>query len=355
MSVPPPPPRPSRRKRAGVTIEDVARHAGVSPMTVSRVMNGAASVRDETRAAVNAAVAALNYAPNAAARMLAGADGIRIGLLYSNPSAAYLSEFLVGGLAQSGRSGVQLTLEQCVRSGGEIAAARRLIEASVDGVILPPPLCDDAAVVSALVAAGVPAVAVASGVPSDRLLSVGIDDFGAARAMTGHLVGLGHRRIGFVVGSPDQTASARRLEGYRAALSDHGLPADDRLIERGRFTYRSGLDAAERLLGRDPPPTAIFASNDDMAAAAVAVAHRRGLDVPGDVTVVGFDDTAMATTIWPELTTIRQPIAAMSSCAVELLVGEVRRRRVGTPEPTRRTLDYTLVRRQSDGPPRSPA
>src|SRR3546814_761598 len=165
-----------------------------------------------------------------------------------------------------------------------------------------------------------PVVVVASARPPGRVSSVGIDDFEAARAMTRHLLAMGHDRIGFIVGNPNQHASARRLEGYRAALEERGAKVDDALIAQGLFTYRSGLDAAEILLARDPPPTAIFASNDDMAAAAVAVAHRRGVDVPGDLSICGFDDTPFATTIWPALTTIHQPIADMSRAALDQLV-----------------------------------
>jgi len=131
--------------------------------------------------------------------------------------------------------------------------------------------------------------------------------------MTAYLLELGHTRIAFIKGHPNQTASARRFEGYQAAMQEAGIPPDQNLIQQGYFTYRSGLEATEKLLARKKPATAIFASNDDMAAAAISVAHRRGLDVPRDLSVVGFDDTPTATTVWPELTTIRQPIAAMGT------------------------------------------
>jgi LacI family transcriptional regulator len=346
--------RSPRRTRAVATISDVARYAGVSAMTVSRVINGHSSVREKTRVKVEAAIAALNYSPSAAARSLAAAGEIRIGLLYSNPSAAYLSEFLVGSLGQASRSNVQLVVEQCGDGdGGEVAAVRRLAEQGIDGVLLPPPLCDSAAVQEALADATVSVVVVASGRPAADLSAVSIDDYRAAYEMTRHLTVLGHRRIGFITGNPNQTASARRLDGYRDAMRDAGFASDDALIEQGFFTYRSGLDATERLFELEDAPSAIFASNDDMAAAAVAVAHRRGLDVPGDLTVVGFDDTALAATIWPALTTIRQPITDMSRTAVEMLVQAIRDRRQGVRSPARHVvLDFALVRRQSDAAPR---
>jgi LacI family transcriptional regulator len=346
-------PKAARRQRSSLTIHDVARFAGVSPMTVSRVINGEKNVRESTREVVNAAIKELNYAPNPAARSLAGADLVRIGLLYSNPSAAYLSEFLVGSLDQCSRGNIQLIVEKCDDERAEMAATR-LVAAGVDGIILPPPLCDNAAVISALAEANVPAVAVATGKPPADVSAVRIDDFAAAQAMTRHLIGLGHRRIGFIKGHPNQTASRQRLEGYLAALAEAELPEPGDLVAPGYFTYRSGFEAAEKLVALVPPVTAIFASNDDMAAASIAVAHRRGLDVPRDLTVVGFDDSALATTVWPELTTIRQPIAEMSRQAVTLLADEIRSRRAGEKAQHPHALqDYTLIRRQSDGPPKS--
>jgi LacI family transcriptional regulator len=347
------PRRSAKRQTGAPTIADVARLAGVSPMTVSRVINGGGNVHHLTKEAVNTAITSLNYAPNRAARSLAGAGQMRIGLLYSNPSAAYLSEFLVGSLEQAGRSDVQLVVEKCEIGDHEIEVAGRMVRSGIDGVILPPPLCDSEAVLEVLLSSGVPTAVVATGQPPAAAASVSIDDFKAACEMTAHLLELGHQRIGFIVGNPNQTASAQRLEGYRAALDAAGVAQDERLVAQGLFTYRSGLDAAERLMDVPGPPSAIFASNDDMAAATVAVAHRRGLDVPGDLTVCGFDDSTLATTIWPELTTIHQPIADMSRRAVELLVGMVRSGKGGRPMEVRRELlDYTLVRRQSDAAPR---
>jgi LacI family transcriptional regulator len=342
----------SARQSGAPTISDVAALAGVSTMTVSRVINGEASVRDTTRETVLKAISRLNYAPNRAARSLAGAAQLRIALLYSNPSAAYLSEFLVGSLDQAGRSDIQLVVEKCEGDGDERRVAQRLVS-GIDGIILPPPLCDSRAVLDYLAEAGVPTVVVATGKPPADATAVSIGDRAAAHAMTRHLLSLGHSRIGFIIGNPNQTASQERLEGYRAALEEAGIPQDPELEVGALFTYRSGLDAAEVLLDLNVVPTAIFASNDDMAAATVAVAHRRGLDVPGDLTVCGFDDSALATTIWPELTTIHQPIADMSRAAVDLLAERIRARRAGSDDPVRRVvLDYTLIRRQSDASPR---
>ncbi len=343
-----------RKRHSGApTIADVARLAGVSPMTVSRVINSESNVRAETRDTVNAAIRQLDYAPNPAARRLAGGAQLRIGLLFSNPSEAYLSAFLLGSLDQAGRSDIQLVVQKCELGDHEREVAERLIRGGIDGIILPPPLCDSPIVLDVLLAAGIPTVVVATNAPPPAMGAVAIDDRAGAREMTEHLLSLGHRRIGFITGNDNIHASSERLAGYREALTAHGRAAEEALVVQGLFNYRSGLEAAEELLDLPDPPTAIFASNDDMAAASVAVAHRRGLDVPGDLTVCGFDDSALATTIWPELTTIRQPIADMSRAAVEVLATMLIDRREGGRSAARRVrLDYTLVRRRSDAAPR---
>ncbi len=317
-------------------------------MTVSRVINGESVVREATRAKVAASIEALKFLPNLAARSLAGANAIRIALLYSNPSAAYLSEFLVGSLDQSSQSGCQFVIEKCDGPQSQRAAIQKLLAAGASGVILPPPLCDSQAALKALTAARTPAIAVATGRTTERLSSVRIDDFEAARTMTHHLLGLGHRDIAFIKGHPNQTSSLERERGYRTAMSEAGAHLDEDQIVQGFFTFRSGFEAAEHLLAGPLRPSAIFASNDDMAAGTIAVAHRSGLDVPGDLTVVGFDDTALATTVWPTLTTIRQPIADMARAAVVLLIEQVRRQRAGElVETSHQLLPFRLVKRDS--------
>ncbi len=342
-----------RRQNDAPTISDVARRAGVSPMTVSRVINDENNVRASTREAVNTAIKALGYAPNQAARSLAGASQFHLGLLYSNPSAAYLSEFLVGGLEQASHNHVQFVVEKCSPGQDAQEAARRLVSSGIDGILLPPPLSDSGPLLAFLQTDDIPAVVVATGRPNDNVSAVSIDDYQAAYAMTKHIISMGHQLIGFIAGDPNQIASERRHAGYCEAMRELNLAVPKTMVTRGLFTYRSGLDAAEQLLDLEQRPTAIFASNDDMAAATVAVAHRRGLDVPGDLTVCGFDDTALATTIWPELTTIHQPIIDMARAAVDLLVTNIRARRAGKQGECRHLLlDFTLIRRQSDAPPR---
>src|ERR1700733_7375095 len=339
--------RTPRRRRNAVTMYEVAKHAGVSAMTVSRALSGEAYVDAGIQKRVRAAVKELGYSPNIAARNLAKAASLHIGLLYNNPSAAYLNELLVGVLQQSGHAGCQIVLEKC-GPHNERSAIERLLRDGVGGVILPPPLSDSDTALEALRNAKIPFVSVATGRREKASLSVRIDDLEASATMTRHLLSLGHREIGFIVGAPNQTVSAQRQAGFEKALREASVQVQPQWVKVGSFTYRSGLMAAEQILDSAKHPTAIFASNDDMAAAAIAVAQRLRLDVPNDLTIVGFDDTPLATTIWPALTTVRQPVAAMARKAVELLLEEIRLRRLGeTLGTVQQVMNFTLVKRDS--------
>jgi len=342
-----------RRKASGVTIDDVAALAGVSPMTVSRVINQG-KVRDVTRERVLQAVRELGYTPNLAASSLAAAQNTRIALIYTNPSGAYLRELLVGLLQAASSSALQLAVEywDSLDADAERKAARALA-GRVDGVILPPPLCESQIAVTELVKAGIPVVAIASGHLSDDISCVRIDDFHAGKEMATYLIQQGHTRIGFIRGRRDLSASTRRYDGFVTALNEAGLKVEPSLVLQGDYTYRSGLSAAEKLLSHRRPPTAIFASNDDMAAAVVSVAHRRGMEVPRDLSVVGFDDTSAATTLWPELTTIPQPITAMANAAIEILLRSIRRRNEDTKVLMDHVVAHRLVIRASAAAPPS--
>jgi LacI family transcriptional regulator len=207
-------------------------------------------------------------------------------------------------------------------------------------------------VLNALLDAAIPAVTMGTRHPDLTYPSVSIDEYGASRAMTQHLVSQGHRRIGFIIGHPDHQSSIWRLKGYRDAILEAELPPDDDLVVQGQYSYRSGMEAADRLLKLLRPPTAIFASNDDMAAATLATAHRHNIEVPRDLTVCGFDDTLLATAIWPELTTIHQPIAEMARASIKLLERMIRSQRQGLPmEHENAEFGFQLMKRQSDGPP----
>lgn len=340
--------RKQRRGASGPTVADVARAAGVSPMTVSRVVNRDVRVVDATRERVEAAIAQIGYVPNLAARSLAGGKQCRIALLHSNPSAAYLSEFLVGSLDEATTQSAQIVVEHCADGVAPSELVRRISNHRVDAVLLPPPLSDDAALLAALKATRLPLAQVATGSPADFSNAVMIDDEAAAYALTARLAKLGHQRIGFISGNANQTASVLRRNGYHRALGEFGLTIEPRFEVGGDFTYRSGLTAAKVLLEQHDRPTAIFASNDDMAAATIAMAHRMGIDVPGELSVCGFDDTASATMVWPELTTARQPVAEMAKLAVRLLVSAATSDKAEPIKPRHERMDFTLIVRDSD-------
>src|SRR5690606_11072534 len=220
-----------RNGRAG-TIHEVTAAAEVSPMTETSAINGNANVRPATREQVMRAVRELGYTPNLAARSLAAAQGTRIALIYTNPSGAYLSELLVGALRGAARCAVQLVVDSWDGLSAEAErSADRALGRSVAGVLLPPPLCESRSVVSELVAADVPVVALASARFGDDVSHVRIDDFRAGREITEHLLSLGHTRIGFIKGHPNQTASTRRFEGFQAALATAGISLDSGLVQ----------------------------------------------------------------------------------------------------------------------------
>ncbi|MDG6079259.1 LacI family DNA-binding transcriptional regulator [Erythrobacter litoralis] len=344
--------RATRRSNTAPTIADVAREARCSPMTVSRVINGEGNVREATRETVREAIAKLNYSPNRAARSLAGGDQVRIGMLFDNPSSSYLAEFLMGALEEATRRDIHLEVQSCDNAPDNALLISKMVEGGITGFILPPPLCDDQGVLDLIRDAGGIAIAVGPGRASGTCGAVLIDEYRAAYDMTRHILSLGHERIGFIIGNPEQVASGQRLKGYRTAMEEAGLDVSDGLVAQGQFTYRSGMTAAEKLLSARQRPTAIFASNDDMAAATVAVAHRLHLDVPSDITVCGFDDTDLASSIWPELTTIRQPIREMTAKAVAMIAGISRARRNGERTKAEHvSFPYKLVRRNSDAGP----
>lgn len=346
------PRRKAHRRSSAPTLRDVAKHAGVSSMTVSRVINGATTVREETRRLVTDAIRAVGYSPNEAARRLAGAQHLHIAMLYAQASA-YIAEFLFGGLEQARKHNAQFIVEKCEDPANAIDEIERILADGADGFLIAPPLADNPDVLDYLEANDIPVVVVTSSRVRDSICSVGIDAYKAAREMTRHLIALGHRNIGFIAGHPRHATSTHRLEGFRDALAEAGIRGTEGQIAQGYFTYRSGLDAAEDLLATEHRPTAIFASNDDMAAATAAIAHRLGLDVPADLSIVGFDDTPLATAIWPQLTTIHVPIAELTRAAADLLVERIRAQANDEEHAAEHiVLDFTLVRRQSDAAPR---
>jgi LacI family transcriptional regulator len=222
-------------------------------------------------------------------------------------------------------------------------------ESSLHGVILTPPLCDTPAVLEALHRAKTPFVRIAPEKPMPGASDVRIDDFKAAYDMTAYLIGLGHKRIGFIKGHPNHGAASARFAGYRAALEHAALPFEEELCVQGYFSYQSGMVAGELLLSLKNRPTAIFAGNDDMAAAVLAASQRFNLKVPQQLSVAGFDDSLVAQVVWPRLTTCRQPIREMAEAAVSMLI-----QGANAEAPMERHLDHELVVRESTVAPPEP-
>ena len=330
------------------TIDDVAKAAGVAIKTVSRVLNDEPNVREETRARVQAVVKALNYHPSLSARSLAGRRSYLIGLVYGNPSANYVVDVQHGAMASCKEKGFQLFTHQCASRGDETAAeVLGLVDQThVDGLVITPPLSESAELIRALDRRNVPFVRIAPNEVRHPSPYADMDDEGAAREMTEYLIGLGHRRIGFIIGHPGHYASGRRLQGYKAALRAHRLPYDAECVKQGYFVFDSGMESGRQLLMMPKRPTAIFASNDDMAAGVLMAAHEMGIGVPSQLSVAGFDDTYIARTIWPRLTTVHQPSYDLAYQATGLLLQMLKTKKA--PGPVR--LPHQLVCRESVGP-----
>lgn len=334
------------RGQVRVTIKDVSREAGVSIKTVSRVLNNEKYVGAATRAKVAEVVARLNFRPNVAARSLAGRRSFQIALICDNPSPYYVYEMQSGIRDRCEAAGVRMIAQPYDRGSDRLLdEIESLVEATqIDGLILTPPITDYPAVLDLLARRRVRFVRVSPGTDVMLSPSTFIDNRAAAATMTQHLLGLGHRRIGFIAGDPGFATSGQRTSGYRDALVQAGITADPALIRSGHYDFASGAREAEALLALPEPPTAIFAASDDMAAGVLTVAHRLGLRVPGDLSVAGFDDTALARYVWPPLTTIRQPTREMAHAAADLLLGGG-----DDDEPERREIAHELVVRESTG------
>jgi len=339
-------------KASPPTITDVAAQAGVSIKTVSRVMNQEPGVHPQTREQVLKVVAALKYRPKLSARSLAGARSFLIGLLYYDPSAAFVGGVQQGATLRCREAGYHLVVESLHDDAPDLRQqVDRMVSAlQPDGMILTPPLCDNAQVLKALRESHTPCVLISPARDVKGMASVRMDDAGAAEEITNLLISLGHERIAFIKGATDQAASGLRYQGYLRAMKTHRLAVDPELVHQGEFTFASGVEAAHHLLSRRTRPSAVFASNDDMATAILAVAHGLGLAIPGDVSVAGFDDTPVATAVWPELATIHQPIADMAAQAILLALEGLRRRREGEAASImHRHADLELVERASIG------
>lgn len=335
------------------TIDDVAKRAGVSIKTVSRVVNREPNVAKATQARVEKAIAALDYRPSPSARNLASQRSNVIGLLYDNFSGSYVLGVQSGVIEACRQHGYQLLIHPCVAaSPGVVEEIVELARQSrLEGLVLTPPLSDLRPLLRALDAARINYVCMTPGQRMPPRRAIYSNDREICEQMTRHLVDLGHRRIGFIAGHRSHGAVANRFHGYRDGLAAAALRYDESLVAHGDNSFDSGLTCGRTLLSRRDPPTAIFASNDDMAAGALVVAHEFGLTVPGDLSIAGFDDSPLARQTWPPLTTVRQPIAEMALRATEMLLERLNDTATHGQDADR--FDSTLILRQSTARPRA--
>ncbi|MEP6342453.1 MAG: LacI family DNA-binding transcriptional regulator [Maricaulaceae bacterium] len=303
-------------------IHDVAERAGVSMKTVSRVLNREPNVSDATRDRVLEAARALRYTPSLAARGLATSKNYLLALLYDNVSPSYVLKVQQGATNICQESGYHLIVRPIRES---ISLTREdfvvlLERLPVDGVILTSPLSDNPAMLAALNQLNIRHVTIGGAIQSASCPAIGIDNRQAAEEMTRFLIQSGHKKIGFVKGDMYHISARMRYEGYKTAMAAHNIEINPEWVVQGDYSYTSGEVAARDIFSRSSRPTAIFASNDDMAAGVMAIAGHMGVSVPDDLSVGGFDDTATAGLVWPRLSTIRQPVREMGEKAAEFMI-----------------------------------
>ena len=326
------------------TIADVASRAGVSLKSVSRVINKEPHVSPKLLAKVTAAISELRYVPDPAARSLAGLRSFTVGVLFDNPSPNYIMKAIAGAYRGCIAHGYHMRFDTLDLALGSDSLSDQLDavvrNGRTDGFILTPPLTDNPRILDYLEAQKIRYVRIAPVTDPGRSPAVLIDDRAAAVEVADFLWGLGHRRIGLINGPADHGAAGTRRTGFleRIRSLDPQIQVQEVV---GDFLFEGGMKAGEELLAMDERPTAIFATNDDMAAGVLAASAQRGIAVPGDVSVIGYDDSWIATSTWPYLTTVHQPIEDMAAAAVDMLL---KQKDDGFEE---RLLDYHLVKRAS--------
>lgn len=327
-----------------VTIQAVAARASVSAMTVSNVFNRRGKTSPETRDRVLQIIREMGYVPSQAARSLVGAAAARIGLMYHLTDSPFFDAGVSGIAIAVADRGLQLLTRDTrdITPDHLLDVAQSLVRSGAEALLLMPPFAEVLAAMPQAAELGVPLVAIATAGPLPGMGTVRIDNRAAMCALTQRVLAQGHRRIALVAGPAHHADGMARLEGYREALAGR-----QEIIIQGDFTVGSGLVAAERLLAMPQRPDAIMAASDDMAAGVMMAAHRAGLDVPHDLAITGFDDSSIASRLWPPLTTVRQPLHAMARRAVDMLSQALAEGGVCGDDVV---LDFALVERSSLGP-----
>ncbi|WP_058913755.1 HTH-type transcriptional regulator GalR [Entomohabitans teleogrylli] len=330
------------------TIKDVARLAGVSVATVSRVINGSPKASDASRAAVNSAMEQLNYHPNANARALAQQNTETIGLVVSDVSDPFFGAMAKAVEQVAYRTGNFLLIGNGYHNEQkERQAIEQLIRHRCAALVVHAKMIPDADI-AALMAQFPGMVLINRIVPGYEKRCVALDDRYGAWLATRHLIQQGHRQIGFICSNHPISDAEDRLQGYYDALTEHGLPASDRLVTFGEPDESGGEQAMTELLGRGKAVTAVACYNDSMAAGAMGVLSDNGIDVPRQISLIGFDDILVSRYVRPRLTTIRYPLVTMATQAAELALALADNRPL--PEVTH-LFSPTLVRRHSVVPP----
>jgi LacI family transcriptional regulator len=338
---------PGRR----ATINDIARLASVSKKTVSRVINQSPFVKEETRAKIDAVIQQIGYHPDPQARGLAFRRSFLIGLVYDNPNAQYIVNIQDGALDALRGSGFELVVHPCDRRSEDfVPGVRRFVERQkLHGVILLPPVSEDQNLTQALQELDCAYVRIASVKLDTSPHMVASNDREATAEVGRYLESLGHKLLGLVAGPSQYRSAHERQDGFLGALQQRGVKLAPEYIAEGNYTFDSGVVCAETLLARSPRPTAIFACNDEMAAGVFKAAYRLGLRIPEDLSVVGFDDSPLASRLWPSLTTVRLPIRDMGRLAAsKLLPGAAE---AGTEASTTSIVVPHLIVRDSSRPP----
>ncbi|KPV96059.1 HTH-type transcriptional regulator DegA [Pseudoalteromonas sp. P1-9] len=313
-----------------VTINDVARLAGVSMKTVSRVMNNEPSVRKKTSDKVMAAVKELNYKPNLAARSLAGTKSFAIGFVYSNPNAYYVIDMQNGILSRCKEEGYELLIHPCSSTDENVLEEiQTMIERSrLSGLVLTPPLSERQDVTDLLDSIGINYVRILSGrEPSEKESkpnAIFVNDHDAAYQITEHLISLGHKHIAFITGEEEHKSTLERLAGYKAALSAHNITLNDALIFPGKYSFESGVEGAKALMANNEKVTAIFACNDEIAAGALFASRLMDIKIPEQLSITGFEDSPFSKQTWPKLTTAHQSNQDIATQAAKLLFANSR-------------------------------
>lgn len=335
-----------------VTINVVAQHAGVSKKTVSRVLNNEPNVSEATKLKVLKVFEELGYRPSAQARGLATNQSFLIGLMYDNPNKTYVSDVQTGALQICNQNGYHLLIHPADHESKDLLhnLDNLITDSRLDGLVLTPPFSDMGSLQEMLEQRGLPYAKIGPTVLDEVTPSVVSNDVEASFEMTKYLISLGHTRIGFIKGHPDHNVSEQRLQGYRKAIEENGISYDSDYVVQGYFTFTSGETCARQLLALSVPPTAIFASNDYMAAGVLKVASQKKISVPHELSVAGFDNAPISSYLWPALTTVKQPIRDMAAHALQLLIDVIHKR---PSDQQLVQLTDELIVRDSSAPVRS--